>query len=131
MTEARQLIQSLYDAFARGDVEFVLGSMAPDIQWYEAEGNPMAEGNPYDSPQRVGEGVFGYLIGIFDGYGAVPESMVAEGDQVVAFGRYQGVHRESGERLDAPFAHHWVVRNGQVTRFQQYTDTAQMTHLYG
>jgi hypothetical protein len=96
MTEARQLIQSLYDAFARGDVDHVLGSMAPDIQWFEAEGNPMAEG-----------------------------------DQVVVFGRYQGVHRESGERLDAPFVHHWVVRNGQVTRFQQYTDTAQMTHLYG
>lgn len=131
MREPRDLIQSLYDAFARGDVGYVLGSFAPDIEWFEAEGNPLAAGNPFDSPERVGAEVFGYLVGVFDGYAALPESMVAEGDQVVVFGRYQGVHRESGERLDAPFVHHWLVRNDVITRFQQYTDTAQMSHLYG
>ena len=131
MNQARDLIQSLYDAFARGDVEEVLGSMAPDIQWLEAEGNPLAKGNPYDSPARVGAEVFGYLVSLFDDFAAVPESYVAENDQVVVFGRYLGVHQHSGDRLSAAFVHHWTVQHGQVVRFQQYTDTAQWVRLLG
>jgi ketosteroid isomerase-like protein len=131
MTEARTLIQSIYDAFARGDIEGVLGSFAPDIEWLEAEGNPMADGNPYDSPARVGEAVFGRLVGLFDGYAAVPETVLADGAQVAVFGRYRGTHRESGQRLDAPFVHHWTVADGKVSHFRQYTDTAQMVRLLG
>jgi ketosteroid isomerase-like protein len=131
MIEPRAFIQSIYDAFAGGDVAAVLGSFAPDIEWNEAEGSPLEDGNPYDSPARIGEEVFGRLVGLFDGYGARPESVVAEGDEVVVFGRYQGVHRETGKRLDAQFVHHWTVKDGQVTRFQQYTDTAQTARLIG
>jgi ketosteroid isomerase-like protein len=62
MSQSREVIQSLYDAFARGDPGFVLGLLADDVHWMEAEGSPMARGNPYTSPQQVGEGVFGRLL---------------------------------------------------------------------
>jgi ketosteroid isomerase-like protein len=32
-----ELVQSLYDAFARGDADAVLGAMHPDVDWNEAE----------------------------------------------------------------------------------------------
>ena len=121
----RELISSLYDAFGRGDAGTVLGAMHPEIDWNEAEGSPYADQNPYSSPQRVGEGVFGRLLTDFDGFSVVPEQMVSEGNTVVALGRYTGTHKESGRPLDAQFAHVWTVEDGQVTAFQQYTDTAQ------
>jgi len=31
------LLKNLYDAFGRGDIPTVLGTMSPDIHWYEAE----------------------------------------------------------------------------------------------
>jgi uncharacterized protein len=125
MSQNRALIQSLYDAFARGDAGTVLGAMAADVQWNEAEGSPLSDRNPYDSAQRIGEEVFGRIMTAYDGFSALPEQLVAEGETVVALGRYGGTHRASGQPLTAPFAHVWTVRDGQVVRFQQYTDTTQ------
>lgn len=131
MPQPREVIQSLYDAFARGDAGFVLGLLADDVRWMEAEGSPMASGNPYASPQQVGEGVFGRLLSVFDDFAAVPSEILAEGDRVVAFGRYSGVQKESGAKLDAPFVHSWTLNGDKVAAFQQYTDTEQHVRLMG
>lgn len=131
MSDARETIQSLYDAFARGDAPFVLSLLADDVQWMEAEGSPMASGNPYASPQEVGEGVFGRLLSIFDDFAATPTELVAEGDRVVAFGRYTANHKESGAALDAPFVHSWTLEGPKIVAFQQYTDTEQHVRLMG
>ena len=125
----RQLVQSLYDAFAQGDAGTVLGAMHPEVDWKEAEGSPYADQNPYTGPQRVGEGVFGRLMQDFDNFSATPEQLVVEGDTVVALGRYRGTYKASGQPLDAQFAHAWTIRDGKVTGFQQYTDAAQYQQL--
>jgi uncharacterized protein len=129
MSQNRQLIVDLYAAFARGDAGSVLGTLAPDVQWFEAEGNPYADGNPYDSPQRVGEGVFGRILADFENFAVHPQQLVAEDDTVVALGRYTGNHRASGQPYDAQFVHVWTIMNGRVTKFQQYTDTEQLQRL--
>ena len=124
MPANRELVQSLYDAFARGDAGTVLGAMHENVDWNEAEGSPYADQNPYSSPERVGEGVFGRLMEEFDGFAATPHKLVADGETVVAFGRYTATHTASGRPLDAQFAHEWVLRDGRVVGFPQYTDTA-------
>jgi uncharacterized protein len=129
MPSNRELVQSLYDAFGRGDAGAVLGAMHAEIEWNEAEGSPYADQNPYTGPQRVGEGVFGRLLADFDGFTVTPQQLVAEGDAVVALGRYSGIHKASGQPLHAQFAHVWTIRHGQVAAFQQYTDTAQYQRL--
>ena len=131
MSANRDLIQGLYDAFARGDAGHVLGCLHADVQWMEAEGGPLADRNPYSSPMAVGEGVFGRILGQFDDFSARPESLVAGGDTVLAQGRYGGTHKESGAVLDAQFAHVWTIRDGKVSRFQQYTDTHQWLEVMG
>ena len=67
MSTPRDLIRSLYDAFARGDAETVLGALDDEVRWNEAEGNPLAADNPYVGPQEVGEGIFGRLAEDIDG----------------------------------------------------------------
>lgn len=129
MSTNRELVQSLYEAFARGDAGTVLGAMHENVDWNEAEGGPYADQNPYSSPQQVGEGVFGRLMEEFDGFTVKPHRLLAEDDTVVAFGRYTGTHRASGKPLDAQFAHEWILRDGRVVGFQQYTDTAQYQQL--
>lgn len=127
----RERIERIYDAFSRGDTDAVFGAMAPDVDWNEAEGSPYADRNPYRGPQAVGEGVFGRLLADYDGFAAVPERYVADGDTVVALGRYSGTRAGSDRPLDAPFAHVWTLEDGAVTAFQQYTDTAQYRDLAG
>jgi uncharacterized protein len=46
MHQNRDLIQSLYAAFARGDAALVLGSLTADAEWNPAEGSPYADRSP-------------------------------------------------------------------------------------
>lgn len=121
----RELIHSLYEAFGRGDAGTVLGTFDPQIVWREADNFLYADRNPYIGPQQVAEGVFARLMTEFEGFTVTPEKIVAEGDTVISVGRYSGTFRATGRKLDAQFAHAWTIEDGRVTRFQQYTDTAQ------
>lgn len=131
MPTNRETIGSLYEAFGRGDAGTVLGTFDPAIVWMEAENVAYADRNPYRGPQQVAEGVFGRLMTEWDGFVVDPESLLQDGETVVALGRYRGTFRGTGRALDAQFVHVWTLREGRVTRFQQYTDTAQFARVMG
>jgi ketosteroid isomerase-like protein len=125
MPDNTALIQSLYQAFAAGDVPTVIDTLDPAIQWNEAESFIYADGNPYIGPQAVLTGVFMRIGADFDGFQAIPEKFLSDGDTVAAFGRYRGKYKMTGGSVDAQFVHVFTLTNGKVTAFQQYTDTAQ------
>lgn len=100
-----RIIQAAYDAFANNDPSVLFGAMAPDIEWREAQGNPLADGNPYVGAQAIGDGVFGRLLAAIDGLTAVPDRFVDGGDDVVVLGRHGGTMKQGGATPDAPFCH--------------------------
>jgi hypothetical protein len=83
------LLKGLYDAFGRGDVPGVLGSMDPQVHWHEAEGNP------YSRAARPGS------------------------------------DPTTGKAIDAQVSHVWHLRDGKITRFQQFVDTVQLQDVMG
>jgi ketosteroid isomerase-like protein len=48
---------------------------------------------------------------------------------VLATGRYKAKHKKTGKKLNAQMAHVWTLKNGKVTKFQQYTDTKQASEV--
>jgi len=126
---AVETIKAAYAAFGRNDPSVLFGAMDPAISWNEAEGYPLADGNPYVGPQAIGERVFGRLMAAIDNFTAVPTSFIDGGDEVVVIGRYSGTMKAGGATLDAPFAHAYRFQNGKVIAVQQYTDTAQWARL--
>lgn len=131
MATNAEIIKSLYDAFARGDVPTVLGLFDPQIEWNEADGVRYADRNPYRGPIAVAEGVFGRIVAEVDQFAAVPARFIDGGDTVVVEGRYKGRVKATGAVLDAQFAHIYTLSGGRIVRFQQYTDTAQWTKALG
>ena len=125
MSTDRELIQSLYDAFARGDAGAVLAAFDPAIVWMEAENGPYADGNPYFGPHRVAQGVFARIASEWDDFFCYPDTLLQDGDTVIAAGRYRGTYRATGRALNAQFVHVWTIRDGRIVRFQQYADTAR------
>lgn len=124
-----ETVKAIYAAFARNDPSMLFGAMDPAIRWLQAQGNPLADRNPYVGPQAIGDGVFGRLLAAIDNFTVVPETLIDGGDYVVALGRYGGVSKASGAKLDAEYCHVFRFAGGKITTFHQYTDTTQWARL--
>lgn len=122
-----EIVKGLYEAFAAGDAPALFGSFAAKIEWTEAEGFPY--GGTYVGAAAIAENVFVKLATEWEGYAAVPEKFVAEGDTVVAIGRYSGKYRATGRAMSVPFAHVWTIADGKVVRFVQHTDTLKVSEV--
>jgi ketosteroid isomerase-like protein len=116
-----EVITALYAAFGTGDIPTVLGTLTEDVSWTEAEGFPY--GGTYIGRDAVLENVFMKLGTEWDGFSAVAEELVAQGDTVVAIGEYSGAYLATGKSFAAPFVHIWRMRDGQAHTFRQITDT--------
>lgn len=128
-SSAVNIIKGLYSAFEYGDIASVTANFAPDIVWNEAENSPYSDQNPYEGPDEIVGGLFARLGGEWDYFNAVPSEFIAEGDKVVAIGRYSAKHAATGKEMDIPFVHVWTVEDDAITRFQQYTDTLTHTEV--
>ena len=120
--ERTKVVEGLYAAFANGDGGR-LGEMLEETHWVEAAGLPY--GGTYRGFGDIAANVFGPIGRDVQGFSAVPnEIMPAGDDRVLALGRYRGTG--VGGAVDAPFAHLWTVREGQITHFVQHVDS----HLF-
>ena len=126
-----ETVKAAYAAFARNDPSVLFGAMVPGTRWTQAEGNPLADRNPYIGPQAIGDGVFSRLLAAIDNFSAVPDTYIDGGDHIVTVGRYGGVMKGSGAKLDAQFCHVFRFADGKIATFEQYTDTAQWARLMG
>ncbi|HJQ98996.1 MAG TPA: nuclear transport factor 2 family protein [Candidatus Polarisedimenticolaceae bacterium] len=126
------LLKKLYDAFGRGDIPAVLETMSADIKWYQAENNPyMPSGEAWVGPDAVLNNLFMKLGTEWDGFAVHPTSFHGAGGSVIVEARYSGTFKPTGRSLDAQVCHVWDVKDGRVTRFQQYVDTAQLHEVMG
>ena len=127
-----RLLKNLYEAFGRGDIPTVLGAMNSDIRGYQAEGNPYRpSGEPWVGPDAVLNNLFMKLGGEWDGFAVHPKSFHGAGDSVIVEARYSGTYKATGKSIDAQVCHVWDVKDGKVTRFQQYVDTAKIQDAMG
>ena len=122
-----EVVKGVYEAFGRGDVPAVLGAMAPDIEWHEADGMPY--GGVYRSPDEVAQNVFGPLVEDVPDFALAPEEYIPAGDTVAVVLRYTGTGKATGKELNIPVVHVWDIRDGKVARFRQFADTAKFLEV--
>jgi ketosteroid isomerase-like protein len=122
-----ELAKELYAGFARGDIPTVLAGFQPAIEWREAEGNPyQLDGAAWIGPQAVLERLFMSLGSDWEGFAVTVRTFHDAGDHIVMEGRYTGKYKPSGKSLDAQMCHVLRFRDGKLSSFQQYVDTAQL-----
>lgn len=117
----KEIIRQLYESFASGDVPAVVAAFDNNISWIEADGFPLA--GTYIGPQAVVENVFMRLGDFSDNWGVVVDRLIADGDTVVADGKYTWNHKETGAACEARMAHVWTLADGKATNFLQHVDT--------
>ena len=120
----KEIIQRIYDSFAAGDVAAVTAAFADGIAWTEADGFPLA--GTYIGSQAIVENVFMRLGEVGNEWGVVVKRLVADGDTVVADGKYTWKHKKSGQPCEARMAHVWTLADGKATSFLQHVDTVRV-----
>ena len=123
----KEIIGQLYQSFASGDVPAVTAKFADDITWTEADGFPLA--GTFVGPQAVVENVIMRLSEFSNDWAVVVDRLVADGDTVIADGKYTWNHKESGEPCEARMAHVWTLEDGKAIAFLQHVDTAMVRDL--
>ena len=126
------VLRGLYEAFGRGDIEAVLASFDPQIEWRQAESNPYEpEVKPWVGPDAIVENLFMKLGQELDSFTVSPGKFYDAGEAVIVEGRYSVSYNATGKSIDAQFCHVFKLREGKVTSFQQYLDTARMQDVMG
>ena len=116
------VVRSVYENFAKGDVEGALAALAPDVEWVESDHDYLPFSGTHIGPAQVVEKVFGSVFRYFEDFAVVPERFHDAGDVVVVEGRAVGKTRAGGV-LDAPAAWVWTVRDGLAAGNRNYHDT--------
>ncbi|MDH6536112.1 nuclear transport factor 2 family protein [Aurantimicrobium minutum] len=123
---AESVIAAHYQAGAEGDVQGMFKDFAEDISWKESAGGSL--GGSFTGMAEVIPGIFEKINAEWDGFGAVPEFLIADEatGRVAAICNYVGTHKTSGKaQQDVRVVHLWTVKNGKVVAFEQVCDTAQ------
>jgi len=120
----RDVVRRQYLASAAGDLEALRATLAPDVEWTEMAGFPLA--GTYRTPEGVTSNVMERLGQDWDGWTAHDDTYIVEGENVVVLARYTASHRATGNPLAVRVAHHFVVRGGLIVRFEQFVDTAKV-----
>ncbi|MEV5377547.1 DUF4440 domain-containing protein [Streptosporangium nondiastaticum] len=118
------VVRRQYLASAAGDLEALRATLAPDVEWTEMAGFPLA--GTYRTPAGVTTHVMERLAAEWDDWVVHDDTYVAEGENVVVLARYTAVNKATGKEMRVRVAHHFTVRGGLIVRFEQFVDTAKV-----
>lgn len=121
--ENKQLAINGYKMFIIGNIDGVLDLCSDDIEWTSA-----------DLPSIPFAGAFHGKTGVMDFFqklrGAVefmdyqPQSFIADDDKVSVSGISTARVLSTGATYDDTWVHIFTMKNGKMTRFEQYHNTA-------
>lgn len=116
-----QLVDSVYAAFARGDIPYIVSLVAPGATWRQSRFMPW--GGDFQGPSGAVE-FFQKLDAAAQTTGFVVHDNVQVGNEVFSFGRHEAILRATGKSASIEFMFRWRVENGQIVSYQSYVDSA-------
>ena len=117
-----EVVRRQYIASAAGDLDALRATLAPDVEWTEMTGFPLA--GTYRTPEGVTSNVMEVLGRGWEDWVAHDDRYVIDGENVVVLARYTARNKKTNKLLNVRVAHHFVVRGGLIVRFEQFVDTA-------
>jgi ketosteroid isomerase-like protein len=124
------LIKKIYGAFAKGDIETIIGQLADQFVWRFDAPSVIPYAGEHHSPKQVREGFFGTLAATQKDFALSTDELIARDDKVIMIGKYGATVTATGKRFDLPLVHVWTILHGKVKRFVNFTDTAKVAEAY-
>ena len=130
-TEANiALVQAMYAAFFSGDMDTIVNSMTPDVDWQSI--GP-AKDFPLFAPRHGAAEVVRFFEDLKESLTFTefsPREFVASGNTVVCLGHYAMTFNRSGRKAATDWAWVFTFRDGKVAQFREHTDSAKLAEAY-
>lgn len=129
MNENTQIVKQGYERFGSGDIDGLLELFSEDIHWK----TPDINGSPFTSEIHGKDNVrdfFGLLVETEEFTNFEPKEFITEGNKVVVLGRSAGNVTTTGRNFETDWVHIFTVKDGKVTGFLEFFDTAVMERAY-
>lgn len=123
-----EVVRRAYEAFTNRDVDTVLVLLDPQVVWGQPEALPW--GGTYRGPQEVLE-FFGRVNEHIEGIWVDGEEYLEADSTVVVLGWVRGTARRTGMPFAVRLAHVWKLRNGKISWFYNFVDTAALLAAIG
>ena len=119
----KELIESVFAAFQRGDIPYIVKLSAPDAVWKQSALLPW--GGEYRGPEGAGQ-FFALLDRAMETTAFDVHEVIQVGAEVFAFGYYEAKGRSTGKKGGSRWAFRWRVEGGQIAAYEAYLDTAAL-----
>jgi ketosteroid isomerase-like protein len=121
-----EVVQKAYQNFKSGSIPALLDLLTDDVTWQLPEIENVPFGGRREGRDEVG-GFFASLAGAQESLTFEPREFVAQNDKVIALGRYTWRVKSNGREYGGEWAHAFTVRDGRISGFHEYMDTAAAT----
>jgi len=123
-----QMIQKLYADFGKGDIASILDSLDANVVWEE----PINTSIPYNGKRQGKAAVQQFFAEVAQVHVSEfhPKDYLATGDRVVALGSWTGTVKSTGKTFQSDWAIVWTVKNGKITGYTAYEDTAAVAAAF-
>ena len=115
------VIQNVYAAFNRGDLQTVLANVGSNAEWvnYGPSSVPYFgnfTGRITDFFQAIGQSTSSGNVAV--------DRYIEAGDNVITEARWTATVKDTGARIDSPVVHVFTLRAGKISSWRGYSDTA-------
>ncbi|TPQ36990.1 MULTISPECIES: nuclear transport factor 2 family protein [Cupriavidus] len=123
MPSPKEVVQASYEAYRRRQIDTVMSLMAPQVDWKFVGPPAMRYAGPRGTLAEIRE-VFEQMmqddvIEVFEA-----REFIEAGDDLVVLGFVKGTTVPEGKPFESDWAHVFTVRDGKITRWRGFYDTA-------
>jgi uncharacterized protein len=127
--ENTRLVQQAYQSIKAGDIRSLVNSLAEDVEWELPEMKNVLFAGRWRGREQVGR-FFNEVAEAQETLEFEPKKFVAQEDKVVVLGRFSMRIKSTGRDVGSDWAHVWTVKDGKVTHFYEYVDTAAVSEAH-
>ena len=120
---ASRVVRKAYEAFGRGDVKTILELVADEVDWEFVGSASLAYAGRRRNKSEV-EDFFAAIPRADDMHTFEPGEFIEAGEHVTVLGRETAKALESGIEFESDWVHVFTVREGKVTRWRGFFNTA-------
>jgi len=123
-------VRKIYRDFAAGNAAAILDVFADDVEFQLAEHHPYrGSAGAWHGKQQIAKEFFAVAGPEWQSWTIGVEQTVEATDAVIVEGRYTGLYKPTGRRMDVQVCHVWRFRGDRVASFHQYVDTAALRRV--